>query len=63
MEDQDFEFALGERVTVGNTSGLVTGQATFAYKPDSFQILLSDSQGLPQERWFPDHMVSEYKEH
>lgn len=63
MNKSDFEFDLGERVAVGNVSGLVTGQATFAYQPDSYQILLSDHHGMPCERWFPEHMISTYREH
>jgi hypothetical protein len=54
---EDFEFALGESVTVGTQQGFVTGQATFAFEPDGYQILLVGDDGLPFKEWFDEHMI------
>lgn len=57
----EFEFGLGDRVVVGNTSGLVTGQATFSYEEDSYQLLMTDEHGLPVQRWFAGYMLQTYR--
>ena len=57
-EENDFEFFLGEKVSVGTQDGVVSGQATFAYRPDEYMLSLIDDDGLPAERWFAGHMIS-----
>jgi len=58
---EDFDFALGERVAVGTQSAIVTGQATFAYEPDAYQLLLTTDDGLPLKKWFDSHLISKVR--
>lgn len=63
MNETEFEFGLGDRVCVGTQSGIVAGQATFSFEPDSYQLLMTDEKGLPELRWFPDYMLEKQRMH
>lgn len=53
----DFAFALGDKVVIGEETAIVTGQTTYAYRADEFLLSFIDENGLPVERWFPQHQI------
>lgn len=63
MDSEDFAFALGEEVMIGTQRATVTGQATFSYEPDTFQLLTNDIDGLPVKCWYAEHLISKTIKH
>lgn len=60
---EDFDFALGEKVAVGDVEAVVVGQATFAYRVDDYLLSMFDENDLPCERWFPRYQISKLRTH
>jgi hypothetical protein len=53
----NWEFALGERVAIGDQTGTVMGQRTHVYSPDSFDVAFIDCHGLPVEQNFAGYQL------
>lgn len=58
---EDFEFALGAKVAVGDMEAVVVGQATFVYRTDEFLLSMFDENDLPCERWFSRYQISKVR--
>lgn len=59
----DYEYGIGDRVSVGSQIGTVKGQSNEDGYPDSFKIELTDDDGFKYRRWFPEHDVSKARSH
>jgi hypothetical protein len=60
---EDWEFYLGEQVTIGTIRGVIVGQSTFVSRQDEYLVSFVDDFGLPCERTFKQYEISKTLKH